>query len=74
MKFSTYTSAGEQYYGASTDAGMIALNDRFQQWPTLFDAVQANGLGELASAARSCESLLLGTNPIHTAVTQVPQA
>lgn len=51
MKFSTYTSAGEQYYGASTNAGMIALNDRFPQWPTLFDAVQADGLGVLASAA-----------------------
>lgn len=51
MKFATYTSDGETFYGAVTDAGMIALNGAFPQWPTLFDAVQAGGLDQLGAAA-----------------------
>ncbi|KUP94979.1 fumarylacetoacetate hydrolase family protein [Tritonibacter horizontis] len=51
MKFATYSSEGATYYGAVTDAGLIALNDRFPEWSTLFDAVQADGLGKLAEAA-----------------------
>jgi len=53
MKLATYTASGQQYYGAVTDAGMIALNDAFPQYPTLFDAVQANDLGKLAAAAET---------------------
>ena len=52
MNFATYTSAGTQYYGAVTDAGMIALNDDFPQWATLFDAVQNDGLGALGDVAK----------------------
>ena len=52
MKFATYTSGGGRYYGAVTDGGMIALNGVFPQWPTLFDAVQADGLGALEDAAQ----------------------
>jgi 2-keto-4-pentenoate hydratase/2-oxohepta-3-ene-1,7-dioic acid hydratase in catechol pathway len=51
MKFATYTSSGETFYGAVTDDGMIALNDATPQWPTLFDAVAAGGLPVLADAA-----------------------
>ena len=51
MKFATYTGAGVQHYGAVTDHGMIALDGSFPHWPTLFDAVQAGGLPELAKAA-----------------------
>lgn len=51
MKFATYSSEGEGFYGAVTDAGMIALNAAFPQWPTLFDAVQADALAALAEAA-----------------------
>lgn len=51
MKFATYTAAGQTHYGAATDEGMIALNNEFAQWPTLFDAVQAGGLAELGKAA-----------------------
>ena len=53
MKFATYTSDGKQFYGAVTDEGMIALNDAFPAWPSLFDAVQADGLGVLADAAEA---------------------
>ena len=51
MRFATYKSEGETFYGAVTDAGMIALGEEFAQWPTLFDAVQADGLSTLAKAA-----------------------
>lgn len=52
MRFATYSSNGHSYFGAVTDGGMIALNDRFPQWPTLFDAVQAGGLQQLTEAAQ----------------------
>ena len=50
MRFASYTNGGEKYYGAITDEGMIALNDDFPQWPTLLDAVKADGLSDLAKA------------------------
>ena len=50
MRFASYTNGGEKYYGAITDEGMVALNDKFPQWPTLLDAVQADGLSDLANA------------------------
>ncbi|WP_299139354.1 fumarylacetoacetate hydrolase family protein [uncultured Tateyamaria sp.] len=52
MKFATYSAEGTTYYGAVTDAGMIALNSAAPQWPTLFDAVCAGGLQTLADIAR----------------------
>lgn len=51
MKLATYTADGGSHYGAVTDAGMIALDGAFREWPTLFDAVQANGLKALEEAA-----------------------
>lgn len=51
MRFATYTAAGQTFYGAVADAGMVALNPHFAQWPTLLDAVQAGGLDALADAA-----------------------
>ncbi len=52
MKLATYTSAGRPHYGVVTDAGMIALDGDFPHWPTLFDAVRADGLGKLGQAAQ----------------------
>jgi 2-keto-4-pentenoate hydratase/2-oxohepta-3-ene-1,7-dioic acid hydratase in catechol pathway len=51
MNFATFSAQGAMYYGAVADAGIIALNGDFPQWPTLLDAVQADGLGRLAAAA-----------------------
>jgi 2-keto-4-pentenoate hydratase/2-oxohepta-3-ene-1,7-dioic acid hydratase in catechol pathway len=51
MKFATYSVDGQTYYGAVTDKGMIALNTDFPHWPTLLDAVQADGLAALGQAA-----------------------
>lgn len=55
MKYATYTSGGETFFGAVTDAGMIALNSDFPQWPTLLDVVQAGALDQLAEAAADKE-------------------
>lgn len=51
MRFATYSSAGETFYGAATDHGMIALSPDFPQWPSLYDVVAAGGLAELEQAA-----------------------
>ncbi|WP_299922451.1 fumarylacetoacetate hydrolase family protein [uncultured Pelagimonas sp.] len=51
MRFATYSFEGAEFYGAVSDEGMIALNGNFPQWPTLLDAVQADGLAALAKAA-----------------------
>ena len=53
MKFATFTSAGTQHYGAVGDTGMIALDEDFPQWPSLFDAVCAGGLGALSEAVQA---------------------
>jgi len=52
MKFATYTSDGETFYGAVTDDGMIALNSACPEWPTLLDVIQADGLDVLEKAAK----------------------
>ena len=51
MKFATYAAEGEQFYGAVSDAGIVALNDHFPEWPTLLDVVRAGGLDDLARAS-----------------------
>ncbi|RYH02644.1 FAA hydrolase family protein [Salipiger sp. IMCC34102] len=52
MKFATYTSEGQTHFGAITDGGAIALDTAFPQWPSLFDAVCAGGLAQLAEHAQ----------------------
>ncbi len=49
-KFATYTANGDTFYGAVTDAGMIALSPDFPQWPTLRDVIAAAALSELEKA------------------------
>ncbi|CUH99276.1 fumarylacetoacetate hydrolase family protein [Leisingera aquaemixtae] len=51
MRFATYSADGETFYGAVTDAGMIALSPHFPDWPTLREVIAAQGLPELAEAA-----------------------
>ncbi len=51
MKFATYAAGGQRFYGAVTDAGMIALSPEFPQWPTLREVVEAGGLAALEKAA-----------------------
>jgi 2-keto-4-pentenoate hydratase/2-oxohepta-3-ene-1,7-dioic acid hydratase in catechol pathway len=51
MRFATCTANGETFYGAATDAGMIALSPQFPDWPTLREVIAAGGLPALAQAA-----------------------
>ncbi len=52
MKFASCTVGNNAFYGAVTEKGLIALNDSFPQWPTLYDAIRANGLDAMAKTAR----------------------
>lgn len=62
MRFATYESGGDTYYGAATDDGMIPLSPNFPQWRTLRDVIAADGLHDLALAAQ-------GRTATHTAFT-----
>ncbi len=53
MKFATIHAEDHSLYGVVTDAGFAALSPAFPQWPTLRDAIAADGLHELAKAAQS---------------------
>lgn len=53
MKFATYFSDGQSFYGAATDAGMIALSPLFPEWPSLRHVIEADGLDALTSAAKN---------------------
>lgn len=55
MRFSTFSSRGETFYGAATSEGMIALNEVFAQWPSLLDVIEAGGLDQLCDAAQGRE-------------------
>ncbi|MEO0402614.1 MAG: fumarylacetoacetate hydrolase family protein [Pseudomonadota bacterium] len=52
MKFATYTTQNDTYYGAVTEDGMIPLSPNFPNWPTLRDVVAHDGLHELAQASQ----------------------
>ncbi|MFA3916344.1 fumarylacetoacetate hydrolase family protein [Ruegeria hyattellae] len=52
MRFATYSAEGGTFYGAVTDAGMIALSPQFPHWPTLRDVIAGQGLAVLAEAAQ----------------------
>ncbi|MFT6676707.1 MAG: 2-keto-4-pentenoate hydratase/2-oxohepta-3-ene-1,7-dioic acid hydratase in catechol pathway [Sulfitobacter sp.] len=51
MNFATYTAAGQQFYGAVTDHGMIALSPQCPHWPSLLDVIQAGALDQLTALA-----------------------
>lgn len=51
MKFATYTSDETTFYGAVTDAGMIALSPDFPQWPSLREVIEADAFDRLENAA-----------------------
>ncbi|WP_428673898.1 fumarylacetoacetate hydrolase family protein [Roseibium sp.] len=50
-RFATYSADGKTFYGAVTEAGMIALSPEFPDWPTLRNVIEAGGLATLAQAA-----------------------
>ncbi|OAN70715.1 2-hydroxyhepta-2,4-diene-1,7-dioate isomerase [Jannaschia sp. EhC01] len=52
MKCASYIAHGQQYYGAVTDAGMIALSPDLPQWRTLSDVIAAGAFDRLAEVAK----------------------
>ncbi|UWQ91827.1 fumarylacetoacetate hydrolase family protein [Rhodobacteraceae bacterium M382] len=52
MRIASYTSNDTSFYGAVSDAGMIALSPDFPQWATLRDVIEAGALHDLAVAAQ----------------------
>lgn len=51
MRYATYTAEGETFFGAVTDAGMIALSRELPQFATLSDVIRAGALDQLAGLA-----------------------
>ncbi len=52
MRFATFSANGQTFYGVATDDGMIALSPDFPNWQTLREVIAADGLHELALAAK----------------------
>ena len=52
MRFATWSDGGQALYGAISDGGAIALSPDFPDWPTLREVIAADGLHDLAMAAR----------------------
>ncbi|MGI9370618.1 MAG: fumarylacetoacetate hydrolase family protein [Ruegeria sp.] len=55
MRFATYSVNGQNFYGVVADEGMIALSPDFSSWPTLREVIEADGLHDLALAAKGRE-------------------
>lgn len=51
MRFATFLSAGQSYFGAITDAGAIALNEAFPDHASLYEVIAAGRFDELAKTA-----------------------
>ncbi len=64
LRLASWSAGGDEFYGAVTDAGLIALSPHFPRWNSLREAVAENGLAALADAAdrhtvshETCESV-----------------
>ena len=51
-RFASCTAGGAALWGVATDEGMIDLSPDFPHWPSLREAIAADGLHALARAAR----------------------
>lgn len=51
MKFATFSSAGETFWGTVGTNGVIALSPDFPQYRTLRDVIEAGALGAVGKAA-----------------------
>jgi len=52
MRFASYSSNGQTFYGAVTEGGMIALSPEFPQWPSLREVIEAGAFAVLEKAAK----------------------
>ncbi|WP_170345174.1 fumarylacetoacetate hydrolase family protein [Ruegeria atlantica] len=51
MKFATFVSDEERFFGAITDGGAIALNPEFPEHASLYEVIAAGAFDQLAEAA-----------------------
>ncbi|WP_171118153.1 fumarylacetoacetate hydrolase family protein [Ruegeria sp. HKCCA5463] len=51
MKFATFVSDEERFFGAITDGGAIALNQEFPEHDSLYEVIAAGAFDQLAEAA-----------------------
>ncbi|TPK62946.1 fumarylacetoacetate hydrolase family protein [Mesorhizobium sp. B2-4-19] len=50
-RLATFTAGGKTRYGAVTGKGVVDLSDRYSQWPTLREVIEAGALRRLAEEA-----------------------
>lgn len=65
MRFVTYRSGGETFYGIEKEDGIIPLSADFPQFPSLKEVIEAGALKDLAQAA-------MGRDAEHRDVTYLP--
>ena len=68
LRLASWSSGADEFYGAVSDAGLIALSPHFPRWKTLRDAVADNGLFTLANAAEN----LPVSHAAHDCVFRIP--
>ncbi|WP_171229366.1 fumarylacetoacetate hydrolase family protein [Ruegeria sp. HKCCA4008] len=51
MRFATFVSGEERFFGAITDGGAIALNQEFPEHDSLYEVIAAGAFDQLAEAA-----------------------
>lgn len=51
MNLATFTAGGQQFWGAATDGGMIALSPDFPQWKTLRNVIESGAVQTVLDAA-----------------------
>ncbi len=67
-RFATYSCGGERHYGAVAEDGLIALSPEFTAWPSLREAIAAEGLARLADAAAGRTA----THPFEAIAWEIP--
>ncbi len=53
MMLVTFTAGGRQHWGTTAPGGVLALSDRFPQWRTLRDVIEAGAIPEVLATAKS---------------------
>lgn len=53
MNLVTFTADGRNYWGATVDAGVLALSEEFPQWATLRNVIAADAIQQVLEAAQS---------------------
>ncbi|MBO9355040.1 2-hydroxyhepta-2,4-diene-1,7-dioate isomerase [Bordetella petrii] len=54
MNLVTFAADGHTYWGVTAPGGVLALSDRFPQWPTLRHVIAAHAIAQVLEAGRDC--------------------